>query len=148
MPSAPSTIIRILIGALVLASPVAALAPGLPFACRKAYRTGVARAEVEVSADRAAMSSSVVETQFNSLDSEMLTIINAALDAHLGDGSVSPSCAGVLITAVEGRAFCAGGDVNHLASLSREDKVRYYIIGFMAAATIPPLVSSHLQLIP
>jgi enoyl-CoA hydratase/carnithine racemase len=86
--------------------------------------------------------------KFNSLDSEMLTIINAALDAHLGDGSVSPSCAGVLITAVEGRAFCAGGDVNHLASLSREDKVRYYIIGFMAAATIPPLVSSHLQLIP
>jgi enoyl-CoA hydratase/carnithine racemase len=29
----------------------------------------------------------------------------------------------VLLTAVEGRAFCAGGDINHVASMSREDKV-------------------------
>lgn len=139
MPSTPSTIICFLqiIRALLLASPIAALVPILPFDYPKAYKTGEARAEV--STDCAAMSSSVVDTQlhgngaleirlnrpkkFNSLDSEMLTIINAALDTHLGDGSSSPSCAGVLITAVEGRAFCAGGDVNHLASLSGEDKV-------------------------
>jgi enoyl-CoA hydratase/carnithine racemase len=61
--------------------------------------------------------------KFNSLNSEMLNLINAALDAHLGDGSAAPSCTGVLLTAVEGRAFCAGGDINHVASMSREDKV-------------------------
>jgi len=137
----PSTqvvaIIWILVGALLLASPAAALAPGLPHACRTASR--IVEVKAELSAKSAAMSSPVVESQmhengaleirlnrpkkFNSLDSEMLTMINAALDTHLGDGSSSPSCAGILITAVEGRAFCAGGDVNHLASLSREDKV-------------------------
>ena len=58
--------------------------------------------------------------KFNSLDTEMLKLINAALESNLGSAS---RCTGILLTAVEGRAFSAGADIKHIASLSREEKV-------------------------
>jgi len=63
--------------------------------------------------------------KFNSLDTEMLTTIRDALDEALGDGSRPPACAGILLSAVEGRAFCAGGDIKHVAALkSPRERVR------------------------
>ena len=56
-------------------------------------------------------------TRFNSLDTEMLTRIRDALDFDAAP-------AAVLLTAVEGKAFCAGGDIKHVAALpSPREKV-------------------------
>ena len=49
--------------------------------------------------------------KFNALDSTMLELLHAALDARLGE------CSSVLLTAAPGRAFCAGADVKHLSGL-------------------------------
>lgn len=50
--------------------------------------------------------------KYNSLDADMLRSIRDCLDENI------PSCRGVILCAVEGRAFCAGADVKYVASLS------------------------------
>lgn len=58
--------------------------------------------------------------KFNSLNTEMLTIIRDALDEHADE------IRGVLLSAVEGRAFCAGGDIKHVSGLgSEEERIRF-----------------------
>ena len=56
--------------------------------------------------------------KFNSLDTEMLTLISEALDLHVGPRGKQPSCSGIILTSVEGRAFSAGGDIKHVVSLA------------------------------
>ena len=58
--------------------------------------------------------------KFNALDTTMLELLHAALDARLGD------CSSVLLTAAPGRAFCAGADVKHLSGLpSAAERVEF-----------------------
>ena len=51
--------------------------------------------------------------KFNSLDTEMLTLIRDALDEHGSSGELE----GVVLSAAEGKAFCAGGDIKHVDGL-------------------------------
>ena len=58
--------------------------------------------------------------KFNSLNTEMLTIIRDALDEHADE------MRGVLLSAVEGRAFCAGGDIKHVSGMgSEEERIKF-----------------------
>ena len=105
--------------------------------CRSAGRVGTASASAPVAAaaneeeeeTAAAAAEPVVVTtlhpanqyleirlnrpaKFNSLDTEMLTLIRDALDAHAAE------LKGVILSAaLGGRAFSAGGDIKHVAAL-------------------------------
>lgn len=60
--------------------------------------------------------------KMNSLDTESLLLLESALE------SVTTSrgrCKGILITAVSGRAFCAGGDIAHVAGLTAAQQIAF-----------------------
>ena len=50
--------------------------------------------------------------KFNALDSEMLDLLLEAIDRAIIEGAT-----GILLTATQGKAFCAGGDIKHVAGL-------------------------------
>ena len=88
----------------------------------RGFDTGAQRAEQQrrgrgTAASATLHASGVLELRlcrvekFNALDSTMLELLHAALDARLGE------CSSVLLTAAPGRAFCAGADVKHLSGL-------------------------------